>query len=384
MAEKKFDYNEIAPYENQAFEDAMERLRNYPQFLNNFTDIISRHSRVVNKWKSFHSKNILSRALNNVHSVDDFQKQITSDIFLNMIESSSIDHLTCEGIDELEDRPYIYISSHRDIVLDTALLDLVLYRSSRMLCEMVIGNNLISNQFIEDMFRVNGGILTNRNLSGVSELKNEINRLSYYINYCITQKKKSVWIAQKNGRSKDGIDNTSAAIIKMLYLCCKEQGLSFKDFLKVQPIVPVAISYQFDPCDVTKSQEQIRKLKSEGCYDVYKKKKYEDIIDLIKGLRCWKGNVHIHIGKVLDAEKIENPSEAVRECDRQIHKNFFLWDTNYFCYDALNGTNTFEDRYSSMNVKSFVKKYRKLNPQVVKNVYLQYANPVISMLNEEN
>lgn len=384
MEEKKYDFKSMGPYEGQDFEEAVERLRNYPQLINNFTDIISRHSRVVNRWKSFHSKNQLQRSLNMVHSVDDFQKMITSDIFLDMIESSSIDDLTFGGIDQLEDRPYIYVSSHRDIVLDTALLDLALYRSDRELCEMIIGDNLIGNRFIEDMFRVNGGVVTHRTLSSTSEMKEETLRMSSYVRYCIMEKKRSMWIAQKSGRSKDGIDNTNPAIIKMLYLCCREQNIDFKTFLETTPIVPVAISYQFDPCDVTKSQSQIRKLKAEGCYDVYKKKKYEDIIDLVKGLRCWKGNVHIQVGTPLDPQKISDPRAAARECDRQIHTNFKLWNTNYYCWDRLHDSNRFEKYYEDLNTKSFDKKYRGLNPEVVRNVYLQYANPVQSMLNETN
>lgn len=384
MGERKYDFEEMGPYEGKAFEEAIERLKNYPQLLNNFTDIISRHSRVVNKWKSFHSKNLLQRSLDHVHSVEDFQKQITSDIFLDMIESSSIDQLTFDGIDKLENRPYIFLSSHRDIVLDTALLDLALYRSDRVLCEMIIGDNLIGNRFIEDMFRVNGGVVIRRTLSSATELKEETLKMSYYVRHCIMDKGKSLWIAQKSGRSKDGIDNTNPAIIKMLYLCCREQGIDFKTFLETTPIVPVAISYQFDPCDVTKSQSQIRKLKAEGCYDVYKKKKYEDIIDLVKGLRCWKGNIHIQVGSPLDPEKVKDPREAARECDRQIHNNFRLWDTNYYCWDRLNDSTQYAEFYKNLNTKAFDKKYRGLNPQVVHNVYLQYANPVTSMLNEKN
>ena len=384
MEEKNYDFKAMSPYEGQDFEDAVERLRNYPQLINNFTDIISRHSRVVNKWKSFHSKNQLQRSLEMVHSVDDFQKMITSDIFLNMIESSSIDQLTFDGIEQLENRPYIYVSSHRDIVLDTALLDLALYRSDRELCEMIIGDNLIGNRFIEDMFRVNGGVVTRRSLSSTSELREETVKMSYYVRHCIMDKKRSMWVAQKSGRSKDGIDNTNPAIIKMLYLCCREQKIDFRTFLETTPIVPVAISYQYDPCDVTKSQSEIRKLKAEGCYNVYKKKKYEDIIDLVKGLRCWKGNIHIQVGTPLDPEKIADPREAARECDRQIHRNFRLWDTNYYCWDRLHESRKFEKYYEDLNTKAFDKKYRGLNPQVVHNVYLQYANPVQSMLDEMN
>ena len=375
---RKYDFHDMSPYEGQDFEEAMERLRSYPQLLNNFTDLLSRHNRVINKWKSFHSKNKLARALNEVHNVDQFQKEITSDIFLDMIESTSMEDLTMEGIEELEDKPYIYISSHRDIVLDTALLDLCLYRSDRTLCEMIIGDNLVGNQFIEDMFRVNGAIITRRNLTSASDLKEETMRMSYYVRHAMLNKKKSIWVAQKSGRSKDGIDNTSSSIFKMLYLACRDQGKDFSTFLREQPVVPVAISYEYDPCAVTKSYSILKKMKN----DVYKKKRYEDIIDMVKGLRSWKGNVHVHVGKPLDPDRITNPREAAAECDLQIHRNFKLWDTNYFCWDKINGLDKYADMYRDLNTKSFEKKYRKLNPDVVKNVYLQYANPVQSVLND--
>lgn len=375
---RKFDFHEMSPYEGKDFEDAMERLRSYPQLLNHFTDLISRHSRVINKWKSFHSKNKLARALNEVHNVDQFQKEITSDIFLDMIESTSMEDLTMEGIEELEDKPYIYISSHRDILLDTALLDLCLYRSDRRLCEMIIGDNLVGNQFIEDMFRVNGAIITRRNLTSASDLKEETMRMSYYVRHAMLNKQKSIWVAQKSGRSKDGIDNTSSSILKMLYLACRDQEKDFSTFLREQPVVPVSISYQYDPCAVTKSYSILKKMKN----DVYKKKRYEDIIDMVKGLRSWKGNVHVHVGTPLDPDKITNPKDAAAECDRQIHRNFRLWDTNYFCWDKINGLSNYVDKYRDLNTKSFEKKYRKLNPEVVKNVFLQYANPVQSVLND--
>ena len=268
---KEDDFRDIGPYEGQDFDDAMNRLMQYPQLLNNFTDILSRHNRVVNKWKSFHAKRMLSMLLGQVHNYLDFQEFITCGVFLDMIESSSIDHFTFDGITQLgEDKPHIYISNHRDIVLDTALLDLALYRTdSRTRCEMVIGDNLLANQFVTDLFKVNGAITVRRSLTSTSELRAETLRLSRYMRHCIEDKKMSLWIAQKSGRSKDGVDNTSPAILKMLYLAYREDGISFGDFLNRASIVPVAISYQYDPCDITKSEEEIRKLKAEGAYNVY-------------------------------------------------------------------------------------------------------------------
>ena len=379
------DYRDIAPFEGKDFEDAVARLIQYPQLLNNFTDIISRHSRFVNKWKSFHAKKLLARMLTQVHNYTEFQEYIVCDIFLEMIESSSIDNFTFDGIEQLgiEDKPHIYISNHRDIVLDTALLDLALYRSSnRKKCEMVIGDNLLVNQFATDLFKVNGAITVKRSLTSTADLRNETLRLSRYMRHCIHEKDVSLWIAQKSGRSKDGIDNTSPAILKMLYLAYREDGMSFQDFIRSTSIVPVAISYQYDPCDISKSEEQIRKLKAEGVYDVYKKKKYADVLDLVRGLRMNKGNVHIQVGKSLDPETVTDPREAVREIDRQIHTNYRLWDTNYFAYDYINGTDRFIDKYEDMNTKAFIKHYKHLKPEVKKLVFQGYANPVISMLNE--
>jgi len=145
--------------------------------------------------------------------------------------------------------------------------------------------------------------------------------------------------------------------------------------------VPVAISYQYDPCDITKSEEQIRKLKAEGVYNVYVKKKYADVLDLVRGLRLNKGNVHIQVGTPL-GDGIEDVAAAVRETDRQIHVNYKLWDTNYFAYDYINGTKMFESEYAGMNTRSFVRHYRHLKPEVRDFVFREYANPVISMLNE--
>ena len=378
------DFRDIGPYEGQDFEDAISRLQQYPQLLNNFTDIISRHNRVVNKWKSFHSKRLLKVLLGQVHDYLEFQELITCDVFLDMIESSSIDDFTFGGIEELGgDEPHIYISNHRDIVLDTALLDLALYRSDKKRCEMVIGDNLLVNQFTTDLFKVNGAITVKRSLSSTADLREETLRLSRYMRHCIEKKKISLWIAQKSGRSKDGVDNTSSAILKMLYLAYREDGISFPDFIRRASIVPVAISYQHDPCDVTKSEAQIRKLKAEGVYNVYVKKKYADVLDLVRGLRLNKGNVHIQVGTPLSGDAIEDPKAAVREIDRQIHTNYRLWDTNYFAYDYINKTQKFADRYEDMNTKSFVKHYRHLRPEVRDMVFQGYANPVVSMLREQ-
>lgn len=381
MSDTGWNFKDISPYEGKEFEEAINRLKLYPQFLDNFTDIISRRGRFTNKWKSIQAKRYLRKSLDKVSNYTEVQEKITCDLFLDMVESSSINDFTFTGIDSEDDTPHVYISNHRDIVLDTALLALALYRSGKEPCEMVIGDNLLANQFITDMFKINGAITVRRNLTSASDLKTETLRLSHYIRYCIEDKKRSVWIAQKSGRSKDGIDNTSPAILKMLYLSFREEGISVEEFFRRMHIVPVAISYQYDPCDVSKSHEQIRKLREEGCYNVYKKKKYEDILDVVRGIRHYKGDVNISVGK--EIQNCDDIRQAVSEIDRQIHLLYKLYDTNYFAYDLVNGTELFKDNYSKMNTKGFIKHYKGLNRETVDYVYNAYANPVQSRLNEE-
>ncbi len=375
------EYGELAPFEGQEFENAINRLKQYPQLLNNFTDIISRHSRIVNSIMSRQAKKKLVSLLNSVHNCDDFQKKITSDLFLSIIESSSMDEFSFGGISDLDPNgSYLFISNHRDIILDCALLDLALYRSGRNLCEMAIGNNLLVNQFTTDLFKVNGAITVKRDSDNSSNLRQDTYMLSSYIKHCILDKKKSVWIAQKSGRSKDGKDETSASVLKMLYYASKQDGLSLSDYLKLVQIIPVSVSYQFDPCDVSKGQQEIKKLKAEGCYNIYKKKKYADMLDMVRGLRMYKGNVHIQVGKPISSD-ISNIGEAVNQIDYQIHNNYKLWDTNYFSYDYLENGDKYSNEYKAFNKKKFLKRYDGLSSEIINQVLNTYANPVRSKYN---
>ncbi len=377
------DFSDISPYEGEAFLDAMKRLEQYPQLVNNFVDVVSGRNRFVNKWKFFHTKKNLLFMIKNVKNCEECQKLILCGIFMNMVESASIDNFTYSGLSKDDEKPCLYISNHRDILLDAALLCQALYREDMNTCNMVIGNNLLVNPFLTDVFKVNGAITVNRDLHSVSDSKNELLHLSRCIRHWITDEKKSVWIAQKSGRSKDGLDITNPSIIKMLYLSFRVEGKSFEEFLNTMNIKPVSVSYQYDPCDITKSQEVIRKLKAEGVFNVYKKKKYEDIIDMVRGVRHYKGNVNISVGEAIRADSAKDFRAVAREVDRQIHLNYKLSDTNYFCYDYLNGTDTFKDFYADFNKKSFLKNYKAFNDDVKNLVYNQYANPVRSYLEEK-
>ena len=231
------------------------------------------------------------------------------------------------------------------------------------------------NQLVEDLFRMNGGIIIKRNLP-MREKYLESIRISEYFVETVSEENKSIWVAQKSGRSKDGIDKTQPAIIKMLYLSKKKEGVSFPELIRKCNIVPVAISYQFDPNDINKGREEVTKEHNEGKYE---KKKYEDLISMVKGLRCPKGKVHVAIGEPLTGE-YNTPEEVAEAIDSQIHMNYRLFDTNYLAYDYLEGGDRFKDLYKDLNKAEFIGKLSHLSDDVRKFVLNTYANPVRMML----
>lgn len=368
-------YRDIAPYEGQDVLDAVGRIKAYPKFLSNMAEVLYSGNIIKTKWKSHQMKEMIPPLLDQVSSYDDFQRLITAGVFLPTIERNSMRKFTFSGQHHLDRHtPYLFISNHRDIVLDCALLDYALIKSNMPICEMAIGDNLLVNQFTTDMFKLNGGITVKRNLP-LREQYSESLRLSRYFVESIKEEKKSIWVAQKSGRSKDGIDKTNPAIIKMLYLSYKSSGISFSDLIKAVNIVPVAISYQYDPNDINKGREEV----SKKLHGTYKKKKYEDLVNMLRGLRRYKGDVHIHFGKVLKGD-YDNAAQVAEEIDRQIYIGYHLHDTNYYAYDLLQGPTRFTEKYESLNTKHFLSRYKGLTDELKNLVLRSYANPVVMQL----
>ena len=369
---------DIEPYDKEAAEAACQRLKSHPEYIYALASAlypeVSDESYAARK--AFVA-GVLAH-LDEMHGYDDFQKKITCGVFLEAILEHTVDEFSYSGITEHLDpeKSYLFISNHRDIVLDCALLDLALYRSGYPICEMAIGDNLLSNSFIEDIFKLNGAIIVKRDLP-VREKYLETVRLSEYFVEKIASGK-SVWVAQKSGRSKDGIDVTHPSIVKMLHLAKKREGVPFTEVIKGCRIVPVAVSYQYDPNDVSKAREEVVTMHNDGDY---RKGRFEDVFSMIRGLREYKGDVHISFGEPLVAD-YANADEVAREIDRQIHLGYRLCDTNWFCYDQVNGTRENEDRYASLDQDAFLSRFSHLNDEVRTFILNSYANPVRSRLAE--
>ena len=368
-------YKDIAPYRGQAVRDAIARVLENKEAIYRIMSSVGPAETVEQQKKlEKYSQYILSQ-LDKVTTYDEFQSFITAGIFLPSILEKSVDAFSFSGLENTQkDKAYLFMSNHRDIVLDCALIDLALFKGDRMLCEMAIGDNLLTNQFVTDLFKLNGGVTVRRTLP-MREKYLESIRLSSYFVELITEENKSIWVAQKSGRAKDGLDVTTPAIIKMLHLSQKSKGITFSDVVNNCRIVPVAVSYEYDPCDLIKAGEEVARIQK----GEQTKKRYEDLISISHGLKGHKGNIHISFGTPI-AGDYKSSDQVAAEIDRQIHSNYKLWPTNLFAYDYLSQSNRFSDSYKDFDTQAFLYRFKGVREEVRTYALNAYANPVRSYL----
>ncbi|MGE4584185.1 MAG: 1-acyl-sn-glycerol-3-phosphate acyltransferase [Sphaerochaeta sp.] len=368
-------YKDIAPYRGQDVRDAVARVSaNKDAIYKMLSSLGPAENEQQQKQISAYASHIVSM-LDKVYNYDDFQRYITAGIFLPAILEKSVDSFTISGAEHTKkELSYLFMSNHRDIVLDCALIDIALLKSDRMLCEMAIGDNLLTNHFVADLFKLNGGVTVKRTLP-MREKYLESIRLSAYFVELITEQNKSIWVAQKSGRAKDGLDVTTPAIIKMLHLSQKSKGISFNEVVNNCRIVPVAVSYEYDPNDLIKAGEEVARIaKGEHC-----KKRYEDLISISRGLKGYKGNIHIAFGTPIQGE-YTTAEQVAQEIDRQIHTLYKLWPTNLFAYDYLENSTQFSHLYRDFDTEAFLYRFKGAREDVRLFALNAYANPVRSFL----
>jgi hypothetical protein len=325
--------------------------------------------------------------MKHTHSLRDFQINFIYPAVKKVLEMSS-DGLTLGGFDQLEpNTAYLFISNHRDIILDTSLLNACLYENGLVMTTSAIGDNLIKKPFIHILSRLNRNFAIKRGVTGRALLESSL-LVSQFIHKSLLRENRSVWTAQREGRTKDGNDLTQKGVLKMLTLA--ERGSNpFGFFDKIQ-VVPVSISYEYDPTDSLKIPELIAKAKEEK----YVKGENEDFITLLSGIMGPKKRIHIQVNKLLDEEirqlkkedlpqneKLSKLSELI---DREIWKGYKLWPSNYIAYDLLHQKSQFASLYSQAEKENFEKrlsqKVNPSNPMEVENFLRMYANPVVNQL----
>eukprot|EP01029_Cantina_marsupialis_P025153 TRINITY_DN6617_c0_g1_i1.p3 TRINITY_DN6617_c0_g1~~TRINITY_DN6617_c0_g1_i1.p3 ORF type:complete len:390 (+),score=49.22 TRINITY_DN6617_c0_g1_i1:6077-7246(+) len=373
------DFDAIRPYNDSEVTDVIDRLLNEESFI-----------RFTQKLFPSFTKEMLAGTLKNVKTIQDFQNNFIVRLAQNIIDSTT-KGITIEGLENLDPKEsYLFISDHRDIILDSALLNVLLHQNGFETTEIAIGSNLLIQPWIEDLVKLNKSFVVKRNLS-VRQMLTSSKQLSSYINYALNTKKSSIWIAQREGRTKDGDDRTQQSLLKMLQM---SGGKEFSSHFRNLRIVPVAISYEYEPCDAMKSLEVYLKETDEG----YQKTAKDDLRSMIRGMVNDKGRVHFSIGKpiseMLDViEEMDDSRDKIKALaeviDYRIHKKFKLWPDNYIAYDIVNKSKEFLDKYTIEEKELFLKHMEKklstieekADKERLHQIFFEiYANPVKNRL----
>ncbi|WP_116790385.1 1-acyl-sn-glycerol-3-phosphate acyltransferase [Flavobacterium psychrotrophum] len=336
-------------------------------------------------------ENIWKEQLLRTHSKRDFQANFIYNA-VQMVLKKSSEGLTTSGFEKLDQHTsYLYISNHRDIILDTSLLNVSLLEHGLVMTASAIGDNLVQKSFLQALSKLNRNFLVQRNLSP-RELLQSSKLMSEYIYHLIRRENRSVWIAQREGRTKDGNDATQQGVIKMLAMANEGQPLT--EFFRKVKIVPVSISYEYDPTDALK----MPRLLAEANDEVYVKEKNEDFTTLLSGIMGQKKRIHLHIGDVIDSEldaiatQGDSPNKQIQSIaqviDEAIIKGYKLWPTNYIAYDLMNGTTQFADKYTEKEKQVFERRFEMridIENKILREGFLaQYANPVVNKLKYQN
>lgn len=319
------------------------------------------------------------------HSIRDFQCNFIY-ASVQMVLRKSSEGLTTSGFEKLEkNTSYLFISNHRDIILDTSLLNVCLFDHGLVMTASAIGDNLVKKDFLLNLSKLNRNFLVQRGLPP-RELLQSSKLMSEYIAQLLLRENRSVWIAQREGRTKDGNDATHSGVLKMLGMGSDEKNLM--TYFKKIKIVPVSISYEYDPTDALKMPQII----AEANDEIYIKDKNEDFITLLSGIIGQKKRIHIHVGEVLDKEldvveaENNNTNKQVQALaqviDNSILQSYKLWPTNYIAYDLLYQTEKYSHLYTE-NEKSLFERRLEMkidasNDTQKESFLAMYANPVVN------
>lgn len=380
MSEELNEFTDISPYTDAEAVEALGKLADHPAVVEVSKAIFP------DKEPEF-----LRKILKSVKSIDEFQILVMNKA-VEWVLSTTAHNFSYDGIGNLKkiDGKFLAMSNHRDIILDPAITQVVLYRNAIPMTEIAVGSNLLTNKYIEYLIRSNRMIKVIRGINA-RQLYLSSQVLSKYIRECITSGRSSIWIAQREGRAKDGIDTTEQGLLKMLDM---SGTADFTTNFEELNIVPLSISYEYEPCDILKARERLISRTQK-----YVKGSREDLISIITGIEQQKGNIHLNIGSPLTHDEIEAASccnkndryQAIRHAvDVRIIEGYKLWKTNYIGYDMVNHTFKYRDKYTPEDVAQFTdyvehqldKVEKSLCRADLRDIFLRiYANPVVSLEN---
>lgn len=377
MESIKEKFEIIRPYKDSEVKEAIGRLTEDPRFGEILTYLYdgSNLDELISLFKS-------------IETIDEFQIKFSGRAVQRIIDKTS-SGFSYGGLDKLDPNvSYLFVGNHRDIVLDSAIMQLVLVSNGHKTSEITFGSNLMSSQFVVDLGKINKMFTLYRGGTRIEQYRNALLH-SAYIHHSICNKNESIWIAQRDGRTKDGSDKTQVGLLKMFSLGHKDVCTRLRDL----NIVPLTISYEYEPCDSSKAREIY--IKGEGAE--YVKHPNEDLESVIHGIRGYKGKVHMEFGEPLnnfieelgkeELDANEKIAKIAEEIDRQIYLNYQLNAINYIAYDLMMNSSRYKDKYNSKEVIEFENyisnKVEKIegDPSKLREYFLKiYGNPVANYL----
>lgn len=372
------EFSDIRPYSDEEAAQAFQKIADHPLVLKVSATLFPQES-----------PEFLRGVLKSIKSVDEFQNLVMTKA-VEWVLTHTAHNFSYDGIENIMQSQgmHVFLSNHRDIVLDPAITQLVLFRNGLPMTEIAVGDNLLKNPYIEYLIRSNRMIKVIRGISARSlYLSSQL--LSKYIRQSITSGNSSIWIAQREGRAKNGIDITEQGLLKMLDMSGTADFVTNFEELN---IIPLSISYEYEPCDILKAREILITSTNDG---KYVKGPDEDVVSIMTGIKQPKGNIHLNIGKPLTHEEIVEASfcnkndryQAIRHAvDIRVIEGYMLWKTNYIAYDMVEGTDKYSDRYAPEDVEQFkayiehqldTVRHDELDRSALRDILLHiYSNPV--------
>ena len=365
------EFDTIRPYTGNEITAATERLSNSEEFLAVFSGLTKIKPETIIAF------------LRSIHTPEEFQSKFFGPAIQAVINNTS-DGVTVTGLENLQpDTSYLFISNHRDIILDSAILNLILRNKGLKYTQAAIGSNLLVNEGVTDLVKLNSCFIIERDIP-VREMIVSSALRSKYIRGTILEGKNSIWIAQREGRTKNGDDKTQPSLLKMFKMSGPKD---FVENFKELRIVPVSISYEWEPCDDLKTNELYTKTVSE-----YVKTPEEDMRSMQTGLGVYKGRINFGIDKPITTEletiaglpsNGERLNALAQLINTKIYKNFKLWPNNYIAYDLLHSVNKYTRFYNEKEKENFIRimtqKVDRIegNRSLLNNIFLEiYATPV--------
>ncbi len=369
------DFKDISPYSDQEVNEQIKNLLNNKFFFKQLAKLLFPiSSQLLPGLVEIFIRVKFRNSFESANSIREFQSSLAP--YVKTMISRTTDGFTFSGEENLSSDASVYIGNHRDIALDAAFLNFLLYEQNKETLRVAIGDNLLDGSFAEILMRLNKSFVVHRDIQGVKETLKRLTKLSAYIDKSLFEDNESIWIAQKEGRANDGNDFSDVAVLKMLYLC-KRKELSFSEWIKKINFIPVSISYEYDPLDITKARgwDHQEEMSLEQIN--------ESVLDeLAAGLFGDKGRVHLHICSPVDyaGDDIDELSGMI---EQEILCNYKIWPTSHIAAKALSKSDTsfncFDEKLITEKQENyFFNRISDLDPGIQKECLKIYARPLFN------